>query len=239
MGLRPRSRKRRGRRRWQVDSETRQAITGSVDRFLQGEESTEDAISLLARRFPFGIAGMHSELSEWRGLRILMDHIEDWGSASPKVFLMFWKHAVWESQAAARRFDHNPPIALYLQPWTVTIACLPAMKARYLCNSLRAILNLSITCTSLRRLCCRELRRWWTQIRRAVVNEEVNGKYLDGIPFATIVRLASSVGSGFATTTIRERGPQRRTLESDIMRSLELWPDEEEPESGSSSSECP
>ena len=53
------------------------------------------------------------------------------------------------------------------------------------------------------------------------------------------MRLASSVGSGFATTTIREVGPQRRTLESDIMRSLVLWPDEEEPESGSSSSECP
>ena len=182
---------------------------------------------------------MRSKLSEWRRLRILMERIEDWDSVSPKVFLMFWKHAVWESQAAARRFDHNPPIALYLQPWTVTIACLPAMKARHLCNSLRAILNLSITCASLRRLCCRELMRWWKQIRRAVVNEEVNGKYLDGMPFATIVRLASSVGSGFATTTIRERGPQRRTLESDNTRSLELWPDEEEPESGSSSSECP
>ena len=127
LGLRPRRRKRRGRRqrkRWDQrrrnqpipalglgDSETRQAITGSVDRFLQGEESTEDAISLLARRFPFGIAGMHSELSEWRGLRILMDRIEEWDSASPKIFLMFWKRLVWESQAAARRFDHNPPLA--------------------------------------------------------------------------------------------------------------------------------
>ena len=111
------------------------------------------------------------------------------------------------------------------------------MKARHLCNSLAAIANLSTACTSLRLLCCRQMKRWWTQIRTAVNNEKVNGRYLDGIPFSNCVRLASSVGAGFRTTTIRQAGPRKRTLESDIVRSLVVWPDDEErPASGSSSS---
>ena len=171
---------------------------------------------------------------EWRRLSLLME-LPRWNLALPLIFFRCWRDVVEESQAAFRRLD--PCLPSPLRPWITIIQNLPAMKARRLCNSLAAIMNLSTACASFRRLCCRQMKRWWTQIRTAVNNEKVNGTYLDGIPFSNCVRLASSVGAGFRTTTIRQAGPRKRTLESDIVRSLVIWPDDEErPASGSSSS---
>ena len=114
----------------------------------------------------------------------------------------YWRDFVEESRAAARRFYPLEPAEF--QPWNVIIDGLPAMKGRALITSLGPILNLSATCTCLRRRCCREMRRWWVQIRTAVINEEVNGKYLDGLPFANLVRLASSIARGFRPAAISQ-----------------------------------
>ena len=109
-----------------------------------------------------------------RMLRIMMRRPSVFG-IWPYLFFKYWRDVVEESQAAARMLD--PILPSYLRPWFTIVHFLPAMKARHLCNSLAAITNLSTACTSLRLLCCRQMKRWWVQIRLAVNNEAVNGTY--------------------------------------------------------------
>ena len=147
------------------------------------------------------LCGLKPGDPEWRRLRVMINR-PLWKRGFPRIFLMCWRDVVEESRAAARRCDSLETADF--RPWNVIINGLPTMKGRALITSLGPILNLSATCICLRRRCCREMKRWWAQIRTAVINEEVNGKYLDGLPFANLVRLASSIARGFRPAAISQ-----------------------------------